>query len=142
MTEQQFHTYQEQTFDAYCKRLIRNESINALRALSRHYQHEIPFSTLSYAELAALTHEDTYPLEEITLPIGEERVAIHDLLLGQAIGSLPPRLREVVLLSHFLDRNDVQISRALDVTPKAIRYRKQRALDKLKEILEVLGYEC
>lgn len=142
MTEQQFHTYQEQTFDAYCKRLIRNESINTLKALSHRYQHEIPFSTLSHAELAALAHEDTYLLEEMTLPIGEDRVAVHDLLLGQAIGSLPPGLREVVLLSYFLGRNDVQISRALDVTPKAIRYRKQKALDKLKEILEALGYEC
>lgn len=64
-----------------------------------------------------------------------------DMLLGQAIASLPPMRREVILLSYFLGKNDPQIAKLLNLTPNTIRYRRQTTLQRLKEILEVLADE-
>lgn len=46
MTLEQFYTYQEQTFDSFCKAVIRNESIDAFRELAHRREHEIEFSAL------------------------------------------------------------------------------------------------
>lgn len=60
MTEQQFHTYQEQTFDAYCKRVIKNAAIDARREIRRKAQHEIVFSAMTASDLVQLVFEDRY----------------------------------------------------------------------------------
>lgn len=73
--------------------------------------------------------------------INDETVTIENMLLGQAIASLPPMRREVILLSYFLGKNDPQIAKQLNLTPNAIRYRRQTTLQRLKKILEVLADE-
>ena len=60
MTIAQFHTYQEQTFDSFCKAVIRNESIDAFRELAHRREHEVEFSALPPGELASLQAEDPY----------------------------------------------------------------------------------
>jgi len=54
MTLEEFYTYQEQTFDSFCKIVIRNESTDAFRELAYRREHEVEFSALSSSELAAL----------------------------------------------------------------------------------------
>jgi DNA-directed RNA polymerase specialized sigma24 family protein len=61
--------------------------------------------------------------------------------LGQAIAALPPQRRDVILLSYFMGQNDPQIGTLLHLEPQTIRYRRQTALQRLKEILENLDYE-
>ena len=60
MTLEQFYTYQEQTFDSFCKAVIRNESIDAFRELAHRREHEIEFSALSPKELESLQADDPY----------------------------------------------------------------------------------
>ena len=60
MTEQEFHTYQEQSFDAFCKAVIRNESINAHKQLAARAEKEIQLSALSSNEIGKLYSEDVY----------------------------------------------------------------------------------
>lgn len=93
------------------------------------------------SELARIAVTDTYNFEEMTFSVNDETVIVKDVLLGQAIASLPPMRREVILLSYFLGKNDPQIAKLLKLTPNAIRYRRQTTLQRLKEILEVLADE-
>lgn len=60
MTIEQFRRYQEQSFDAFCKMVIRNEAINEHKRIAARIQREIPLSTVSHAELSLLRYEDTY----------------------------------------------------------------------------------
>ena len=38
-------------FDAFCKKVLRNEAVNYLLQLKQQYQRELLFSDLSYSEL-------------------------------------------------------------------------------------------
>jgi len=141
MTLEQFQKYQEQTFDSYITRLVKNEGKNARKEIARRAKKEIAISQLMDSELARLAVTDTYNIEEMTFSVNDETVIVKDMLLGQAIASLPPMRREVILLSYFLGKNDPQIAKLLNLTPNTIRYRRQTTLQRLKEILEVLADE-
>ena len=140
MTLEQFYTYQEQTFDSYLNTLIKNEGRDARKEAARRAEHEISISQLMEKEVACIAVADTYDLDKMTFYVRDNAVAVNDALLGQAIATLPPKRREVILLSYFLGKNDPQIGALLHLTPNTIRYRRQTALERLKKILEALGH--
>ena len=77
MTLEEFHTYQEQTFDAFCKAVIRNESMDAHRELAAEARQEVSMSTLSADELLSLSAEDTYNLYRKTYYVGNSICCKH-----------------------------------------------------------------
>ncbi len=141
MTTQEFTTYQEQTFDSYAKRLIRNEGADAKKELARRAKREAQLSALSPVELSALVGEDRYSLEKVTLFVRENEVDVFDTVLGQALSFLPPKWRDVLVLYYFLDESDAQIAGRLNMTPSGISHRRKVALSRLKDTLEAMGYE-
>ena len=141
MTAQEFATYQEQTFDSYAKRLIRNEGADAKKELARRAKREAQLSALSPVELSALAGEDRYSPEKVTLFVRENEINVFDVVLGQALSVLPPKWRDVLVLHYFLDESDAQIAGRLNMTPAGISHRRKVALARLKDALEVLGYE-
>lgn len=141
MTLEQFYTYQEQTFDSYTAKVIKNESKDAKKEIARRAKREIALSQLMKDELAQISAADEYNLESMTFFVDGDTVTICDMLLGQAIASLPPQRREVILLSYFLNKNDPQIAAKLNLGKDAVFFRRNSALQLLKEILEDLNYE-
>lgn len=141
MTLEQFHTYQEQTFDSFLSKLIKNESKNAKKEITRRAEHEISMSQLMQDELSHISITDAYSLDKMTFYVGGNEVTVNDILLGQAIAALPPSRRDVILLSYFMNKNDPQIGALLHLTPNAIRYRRKKTLQWLKDILEALTHE-
>lgn len=141
MTQAEFRQYQEQTFDSYAKRLIRNEGRNARKELARRAEREVSLSALPYGELPAVSHEDKYLLEKLGVHSRAREVEVFDRLLGQAIMSLAPKWRDVIVMYYFLDMSDEKIGGVLQFTTGAIRHRRQVALERLKVILEDMGYE-
>lgn len=91
-------------------------------------------------ELAQIAAEDDYSLDSMTFKVGGNTVIVHDMLLGQAIASLPPQRREVILLSYFLDKKDPQIAALLHLGVDAVFFRRNSALERLRKILEGLNY--
>lgn len=141
MTSEQFYTYQEQTFDSFMNKLIKNEGKDARKEIARRAEHEISISQLMEKEVALIAVTDTYDLGKMNFHVRNDDVTVNDVLLGQAIASLPPNRREVILLSYFLGKNDPQIGELLHLAPNTIRYRRQTTLERLKKILEALGHE-
>ncbi len=141
MTTQEFTTYQEQTFDAYAKSLIRNEGTDAKKELARRAGRETQLSALSPAELSLLASEDSYTLEKVTLFVRENEVSVFNAVLGRALSFLPPKWRDVLVLYYFLDESDTQIAGRLGMTPAGAGHRRKVALARLKDVLEALGYE-
>lgn len=141
MTLEQFYTYQEQTFDSYTATVIRNESKNSKKEIARRAEREISLSQLMKDELAQIAAADDYDLESMTFFVAGDTVKIRNVLLGQAIASLPPQRREVILLSYFLNKNDPQIAALLNLGTDAVFFRRNSSLQRLKKILEDLKYE-
>lgn len=141
MKLEDFYTYQEQTFDSFMAKVIKNEGKDAKKEIARRADHEISVSQLMERELAQIAAADTYDLDKMTFYVRNNAITVHDMLLGQAIASLPPYRREVILLAYFMNKNDPQIGELLNVTPNTIRYRRKTSLEKLKRILEMMDYE-
>lgn len=141
MTQVEFQQYQEQTFDSYMKRLVRNEGRNAKKELARRAEREVSLSALPYNDLPAVTHEDRYLLEKLGVHSKAGAVEVLDRLLGQAIMSLAPKWRDVIVMYYFLDMSDEKIGGLLQLTTGAIRHRRQTAIKRLKTMLEDMGYE-
>ena len=138
MTEQEFHTYQEQTFDSFCKRVIRNAAADAKREIRRRAKHEIVFSSMTASELAGLVFEDRCAPEPAAFSVRGYTLVVLDEQLGQALSKLIPTLREVVLLHHFHDKSIRQIADMLGISQNAVRYRYKEALARLRRILEAM----
>ena len=138
MTMQQFHSYKEQQFDAFCKAIIRNESADAHRALSKRFSREISVENMIFAELASLQVSDEYHPDATSFWVQGRRVIVSDWALGQALRSLPPYRRDVILLSYFMECSDSQIGKLLKMDTRTVCSRRTAALARLRSLLEDL----
>ena len=140
MTTDEFRLYHEQTFDSFSKRVIKHIAIDIHNAEAALSKVEVSLSTLPYSETAKLSAEDTYDLSDdvcVRFDLLGIPIEVHDPALGQALSSLPPKRRDVVLLFYFADQNEPQIGKLLNITTMAVNSRRRKALAALRELLEV-----
>jgi len=134
--------YQENLFEAYCKRLIENEGKNDRKKIQRRAKREINLSLLAPADLERMGGKDDYDFGGMTFFVRGLRVTVKDPVLGQALASLTPYRRDVILLSYFMGRSDPQIGAILRRDSSTINYQRNRTLARLKKLLEELDYEA
>lgn len=140
MTLEEFRIYQEQTFDAFCKKTIRNESIDAHREMATRARQEVSMSGLNMGELLSLENDDLYHIDRTTYYVRNSTVHVDDPALGEALQYIVPQKRDILLLFYFLGYSDLQISRLLKLNVSTVRYRRCAALHRLKELLEAMEY--
>lgn len=136
MTEQEFHTYQEQSFDAFCKAVIRNESINTHKQLAARAEKEIQLSALSSNEIGKLYSEDVYKTFRKIFYVRNIPIIVYDKVLAESLQHLTPPRRDVILLFYFLDYNEAEISRLLHIAKPTVTDRRLSALRKLRKYME------
>ncbi len=138
MTLEQFHRYQEESFDAFCKKVIRNAASSAHRKLDEKAEKEPNLSDLSESELNLLHTFDIYHTYCKTFPVRGYLVQVYDPDLGEVLQHLSPQRRDVLLLGYFLGFNDYQIGRVLHIDHKTVDYRRAEGLRRLRALLEDL----
>lgn len=141
MTLKQFYVFQEETFDSFCKRLIRNASADAHKKLSAQAARETMLSALSSSDHLRLSAEDEYHPYTHTFLVHGQSVCVYDWHLGQALQHLTPQRRNIILLFYFLGHNEPEIGRLLRLKTGTVHYRHNAALQHLREIVEVLDDE-
>ena len=121
-------------FDSFCKRVIRNTSINLWRNAKTLAKHE---STEDAAQrlLASVACEDRYPSEHLTIYVGEIPCVIDNDDLYDLLQSLPNKQRDVLLLGFSAG----WAARRLDVTPRTVYKLRQRAFSNIHEFYEKSG---
>lgn len=140
MTLQEFYSYQEQTFDSYAKTIIRNEAKNVENEYARRGRKETQLSALTPNELEQLSYEDTYDLDSMVFQINGYSIKVNDPYLGQALYSLTPQRRDIILRCYFLGQTDPQIGVHMNLSPSKVNYRRNAALKILRSMLEGLDY--
>lgn len=140
MTSEQFQKYQEQTFDSFCKTVIRNESIDAFREIAAKAKHEVQLSALSDSVLSSLYTEDTYVPYQKVFSVRGHQISVCDKALAEALQFLQPRQRQIVLLYYFLEYNDTEIGAILGISNHTVRLRRNLALRNLHYLLEASPY--
>ena len=135
MTTEAFRAYQEQTFDSFCKTVIRNESTDARRELASRAEREIPLSSFTESSGCLFVNEDPFRYCR-TYYVKGIPVDIHDHDLGESLQYIPSPRRDVILLFYILGFNDREITEILGISKDAVRIRKAAALKRLKELIE------
>ena len=142
MTFQEFRIYKEHTFDAFCRTVIRNTGMDIRRVLVRKSSREVHVSDLSYNVYPTLYTTDSYRTDVTNFDVFGNRIQITNWALGEALYALPPKFRNVVLLTYFLDQTAPQIGKLLHTSARAFRYRKTTALNRLRRIMQELEDEA
>lgn len=107
------YRHKQHTFDAFCKRAIRNESANAFRQVRVQQDRFVSLSDLSEESSEALATYDLYPWEYTSFPVDGDVILIKDDRLADALTTLPKRFRDILLMYWFLELADREIGAIL-----------------------------
>lgn len=139
MTLEQYQRYQEETFDAFCKAVIRNKSANAHNEMNAMSEKEINFSALSPSDLQSFQTEDVYRTYCRKYQVRENVISVYDPTLGEILQHVSPQRREIIFLYYFLGFNDSEIGQLLHINRRTVDYRRNAALQQLRELLEAVS---
>ena len=137
MTRVQFYKFQEQTFDAFAKTVVRNKSIDIIREYTRQAEREIPLDEISISDMyksASIT--DSYCLYSKTYLVHNYLIQVHDPVIGELLQYLTPQRRDVILLYYFLNLNDTEIGHLLHIDHTTVNYRRSSTLKRLRKMME------
>lgn len=133
--------HKRHTFDAYCKRLLRNEAINIRIEYARRNKRETNFSALTRGELAQLQCTDRYAPDQRTFHVLDMAVEIKDAELAGALAALSEERRTIILLSYLLGMTDPEIARQLNLNRSTVQLRRTSILKELRKLMEGFTYE-
>ena len=132
------HSHEEHirhTFDAFCKKVLRNEARDYLDELARQRNREISFSDLPVEVMEQLSVCDDYFADDRTFDVLGNTVQIASDELAEAIAALPKQKRDIILLSYFLDMPDGEIAKALNMVRSSVAYRRSATLKLMRELM-------
>ena len=126
----------QRVFDCYCKRILKNEAINIQKHNQYMNSRQVSFSELTPEQLAQICTCDEYSSDYSRFKVLEYDIAVKDELLAEALQELPERKRDILLLSYFLDYNDVEIAELLNLVRRTVNDQRNKALKDLKNRME------
>ena len=141
MKQDELELYHECSFDAFCKKAIRNLAVDAKRIYWKKTMTTSDEELLATYVKSIMT-EDTYTLNnyEKIYYVNGLKVVVTNETVGEALKFIMPNKRAVLLLSFFMDYRDSEIARTLRITNSTVAYRKKQALKQLKLLLEGKKY--
>lgn len=128
-------------FDAFCKRLLKNENIDAIREQERLDQCEVNFSGLTAKEREQLHYIDTYAPERRMFDLLGVEVEITNGDLVRALVQLSNEQRTIILLYYLLDLPDAEIAGLLNLPRYAVQRRRTSAIKQLQKTMEGCDHE-
>jgi len=123
-------------FNAFCKRVLKNEAINTYNERRQQQAKEMTFSDLTPQEENQLyTLDKQYEGEEGQgFQVAGKKIT--SKLLAEAMRTLPKEKRTAVLLYYFFNKSDVEIAQQLNIPRSTVQYRRTSSFERLKRFLE------
>ena len=141
MTDQ-YIRFNEKTFEAYCKAAVDKAVLKEKARKTERAVWERSLSELTDATLFAVARDDEYEEAEepepLTFIVQERVIDVYHDQLGQAIGFLLPKDRDIVLLYYFADLNDDEIAQRMNLNRATVQRRRNQSKQKMKIFLEGL----
>lgn len=131
----------QNTFDCFCKKVIRNEARSIMREYQRQAEMEVTFSALTEQERNQLQYIDQYAPDRRTFPLLGMDVEIMDGDLAQALAELTQERRDIVLLAYLLDMPDSGIAQLLQLARSTVQHQRTSSLKQLRKIMEGFEHE-
>ena len=128
--------FTQQTFDSFCKKVLKYAARDYNRAMKRQRERETPFSELSAQELKSLAAADEYFKDAHAFNVLGIAVNVSDCDLAEALNALPADRRDIVLMSFFFDMTDREIAERLNMARRTVAHYRTSTLRELKNLLE------
>ena len=125
-------------FDAFCKKVLRNEARAYLRNMKRQREREAVFSDLSQVELDKLCVVDHYPSGRFTFSSHGYDLHIENELVADAFAGLPVQEQSILILHFVLDLPDQEVGRLVGMSRSAVQRRRAKSLNELRIKLDAL----
>ena len=121
--------------DAFCKTVLRNESVNYLLKMQRQLKHEKSFSDLTQAELGQLCTEDRHSCDEFVFSSHGCDLHIDNEQVANAFAELSQEEQSVLILHFVMELTDKEAGVLLGLSQYAVRRRRKKALDTMRNRL-------
>lgn len=136
MTPDRHKDYKQKSFDSFCKKVLKCEAYNGYREISRRREHEIPLSELPEETIEQFAVLDRYSWEYTPFPVmGGEIVLIENDSLAEALNSLDPVDRNILLMYWFLEMLDCDIAEQMHMARRTVNDRRHKAYRLLKKLM-------
>ena len=136
LTPSQKETVRHQ-FDSFSRKILREEGRDYIRERSRQAEHKVSLSVLSEEQVERLYVLDEYPSEQYHFDVQGYHVIIRNDRLAAALSSLPDEKRTIVLLSYFLDMNDREIGKKINMVRYTVQRRRSSSIAEMRKRMEV-----
>ena len=123
------------TFNGFCKKVLKNEAIDAIRESRTRRKHEVVFSELTPQEENQLyTYDHYFEKDQEGFQVAGKWIT--PKLLAEALRALPEEKRQAVSLYYFFGMNDVEIAELMKIPRSTVQYRRTSSFKLLKRYLE------
>ncbi|WP_088808723.1 MULTISPECIES: RNA polymerase sigma factor [Listeria] len=138
MLNQKHRVHKQHTFDAYCKKVLKNEVRNIYKELERKRQRETSLSLVSPSELFKLgfIKKDELFMSDKLIVVQECEVIIKSEVIRNGILELPETFRQVVIYYYFLGMSDYEIAEKLGMVRRTVSRWRNQALSLLQLYFE------
>ncbi|OTN94526.1 RNA polymerase sigma factor [Enterococcus faecium] len=114
-------------FDAYCKKVLRNEAKSTRKRNARIKENEESLNDVNESKYPQTNFDE----QDVYFLFGME-ILISDQKLSASIDQLSDVKRKVVLLYYFAGFNDTEIGKILNMSTSGIWYQRMKAIEQLK----------
>ena len=88
---------------------------------------------MSESEIESLSVTDTYNIYTKEYDVLGDTVIVRDADIGEALQYIQPQLRNIILMSYYLDMSNTEIANKLNISNSTVAYRMDTALKQLRE---------
>ena len=125
-------------FDAFCKKVLKNEARAYLRNMKRQKDRETMFSDLPQHELDKLCTVDRYPSDSFVFSSHGYDLHIDNELVAAAFANLPQQEQSILILYCVLDMADGEIASLTGMSRSAVQRHRTKTLKELRVKLMAL----
>jgi len=126
----------QRIFDAFCKKVLKNEVRDYYNEMERLRNKEVSFAELTEQELESLSAKDGYFVFEQTFNVLGDEIIVQNEQIAVALNNLPENKRDIILLSYFLELSDGEIGEKLNLIRSTVQYQRTSTLRELKKLLK------
>ena len=139
MRDERYKRYNSMTFETYCKTSIDHAISRGSSQKARRAQQEVSLSDFSddylgvnCTELEVLISEKSKP---VVFSVKDIEISVYNKELAQALRTLTPQKRNILLLAYFLGKNDANIAQNMNLSRSAVQRRRATALEIMRKLM-------
>lgn len=130
------HSVIEKQFDYICKRVLKDERIDYMRYLTKISKKELSFSEMEEYVINQFSYEDTYSIDFTFFNLFGIDIGVKNEFISDALNNLSDQKKKIILLYYFMDLNDLEIAKILNLSRSTVNEHRRSGLTLIKKFIE------